>query len=289
MRTSADYSGGITDASTSALLELALTLRAYRDSLVLIGGWAPYYIVRENGRGSYEHIGSIDIDLAVDPGRVGSKQYATIVELLTERGYSPRTSNKGEEIPFSFQKDVPDPSGGMNYAISVDFLTCENEGGRRHRYRKVQDSLPARTAKGCELAFLHNYPVVIEGTLPGNGITRAEVKVLDLVGCIGMKGVVLGERYREKDAYDLFSVISQCLESPESVGSRVMPHMKEGSMEEGVGNIAEKFRDINAEGPSWVGTFMYPDDAEQKKRAQAESYVLVGRFLKAVGISRDLA
>lgn len=42
----------------------------------------------------------------------------------------------------------------------------------------------------------------------------------------------LGERYKEKDAYDLFSVISQCLEGPESVGSRVLPFMDERSMRE---------------------------------------------------------
>lgn len=232
MRTSADHGGGITNASTSALLELALTLKVYRDALVLIGGWAPYYIVRDLGRGSFEHIGSIDIDLAVDPERVGSKQYATIVELLIDRGYSPRISNKGEEIPFSFQKDVPDPAGDLSYGISVDLSTCENEGSRGHRHREVQDSLPARTAKGCELAFGHNYPVAIEGTLPGDGNARAEVRALDLPGCIGMKGIVLGERYKEKDAYDLFSVISQCLEGPESVGSRVLPFMDERSMRE---------------------------------------------------------
>ncbi len=286
MRTSADYGGGITEASTSALLELALALKAYKDSLVLIGGWAPYYLVRDLGRGGYDHIGSIDIDLAVDPERIDSKQYATIVDLLTDRGYSARRSRDGEVIPFSFQKGVQAPGGGPCFGISVDFLTCEIEGMKGHRHRKVQDSLPARTANGCELAFGHNQNVTIEGTLPGNGNARAEVRTLDLPGCIGMKGIVLGERYKEKDAYDIFSVVSQCLEGPESVGSRVGPFMGEGAMIEGIGNIAEKFRSIDAEGPSWVGTFMHPDDEEQRKRAQAESFVLVGRFLRIVNGQR---
>lgn len=204
---------------------------------------------------------------------------------MAERGYSARMSKSGDEIPFSFQKDVPAP-GGRSYGIAVDFLTCEDEEGG-HRHRKVQDSLPARTAKGCELAFGHNHRVAIEGALPGNGNARADVRALDLPGCIGMKGIVLGERYKEKDAYDLFSVISQCLEGPESVGLRVQPFMDERAMREGVGNIAERFCSISAEGPSWVGTFMYPDDAEQRRRAQAESFVLVDRFLKIVSMDED--
>ena len=54
-------------ASTSALLELATALKHYSNALVLIGGWAPYYLVKDHGRPGFEHIGSIDIDLAIDP------------------------------------------------------------------------------------------------------------------------------------------------------------------------------------------------------------------------------
>jgi hypothetical protein len=61
------------------------TLGAYRDALVLIGGWAPYLILEEFGEGGafqddafqadafevgFIHVGSIDIDLVVDPNLV---------------------------------------------------------------------------------------------------------------------------------------------------------------------------------------------------------------------------
>ncbi len=287
MRTSADYAGDITEASTSALLELALALGAYRDALVLIGGWAPYYLIQDHGSREFRHIGSIDIDLAVDPEKIGPDQYATIVDLITERGYSMRRGIDGAPVPFSYQKGIPAPSGSRTYNISVDFLTCGSEERKGHRHRDVQSSLPARIAKGCELAFVHNYRRTIEGMLPGNGSSRGEIRILDLPGCIGMKGIVLGERYKEKDAYDLFSVISQCLGGPEEVGARVLPFLREEGMREGVGNIADKFRSIEAEGPSWVGTFLHPGDAEQNKRAQAESYVLVGRFLNTVYMTAE--
>lgn len=76
-RLSTDYGGGITDASLSALLELSLTLNSYRDALVLVGGWAPFFLIEEFGRGGFPHVGSIDIDIAVNPELVRNDEYAS--------------------------------------------------------------------------------------------------------------------------------------------------------------------------------------------------------------------
>ena len=52
-RDSGDYSESLTAASFSALVELALTLGTYKDSLVLVGGWSPYLLIRDHGRGDF--------------------------------------------------------------------------------------------------------------------------------------------------------------------------------------------------------------------------------------------
>lgn len=264
------------------MLELATALKHYRDALVLIGGWAPYYLVKDHGRKGSDHVGSIDIDLAVDPELVGSDEYASIIELITDRDYMMRRSTDDRPIPFSYRKEIVLSEGGRSFDISVDFLTCEDEERKGHRHREVQSSLPARIANGCGLAFEHNYSRNIEGVLPGNGRAEARIKVLDLPGCIGMKGIVLGDRYKEKDAYDIFSVVSRCLGGPEEVGSMVRPYMDDRSMREGIANISQRFRSIDAEGPYWVGSFIHPFDTELRKRAQAESFVLVDRFFRTV-------
>ncbi len=36
---------------------------------------------------NFRHVGSIDIDLIVDPSRVGDNEYQTIVELIGETGW----------------------------------------------------------------------------------------------------------------------------------------------------------------------------------------------------------
>lgn len=72
-RTAGDYEEDVTAASRVGLAEIMTVLGAYRESLVLIGGWAPYLI----------------IDFVVDPAVIDADRYATIVESLLDRDYEP--------------------------------------------------------------------------------------------------------------------------------------------------------------------------------------------------------
>jgi hypothetical protein len=116
------------------------TLGAYRDALVLIGGWAPYLILRKFGepgdfaRGDFDprdfatgfaHVGSIDIDFVVDPAAIDADQYATIVELLLTRGYGAITGSK-----FQFQKMIASQRTGKPQSSVSTF-------SRRSPYRDV--------------------------------------------------------------------------------------------------------------------------------------------------------
>src|SRR3990172_6544115 len=118
-RTARDYEDDVTAASRVGLAELMTILGAYRDALVLIGGWAPYLILEQFGEreqewfdadlpfdaevtlGRFIHVGSIDIDLVVDPDVVDAEHYATIVDLLLDRGYEP-----GVDPLFQLQKTI---------------------------------------------------------------------------------------------------------------------------------------------------------------------------------------
>jgi hypothetical protein len=277
-RTSGDYSEGLTAASLSGLLELEMTLRSYRGSITLVGGWVPYLLIREFGKDDFRHVGSIDIDLAVDPDKVDLDAYATIVELIEGRGWSEQKL-KGEANPHSYVKTLPSPLDGKAHEIKVDFLTTPSPD--KHRHRKVQPDLPARKARGCGLAFRHNIEIDLRGTLPGDGEAETKVRMLDIPGCLGMKGIALGERYFEKDAYDIFSVVSQCHDGPEAVAREVRPRLEDGEMTEGIDVIRRDFRDIRANGPSWVANFVGGDE-ESKKRQQAEAFAVMREFLDAL-------
>ena len=160
-RTAADYEDDVTATSRSALAEVMTVLGAYREALVLIGGWAPFLILERFGepqgfdpRGfqrnafqtGFVHVGSIDIDLLVDPERVSAERYATIVELLTGRGYERVT---GSRYQFSVRSLLHGPGGST--PIGIDFLTPRPlpGAGSSRRHRALQRDLQARTLEGA--------------------------------------------------------------------------------------------------------------------------------------------
>lgn len=220
-RTASDYQDGITAASRSGLAEVLIALGAYRDALVLIGGWAPYLILEQFGEpgqefydaevpfdadvtfGKFIHVGSIDIDLVVDPDLVDAERYSTIVELLLDRGYE-----VGVDRVFQFQKTIRSPRDDQEYLIRVDFLTPKAlpGQGRSHRHRRIQRDLRARTLAEAEVALRHWFWYDLRAHLPDGAETRVRLKVADLVGTLALKGVAIGERYAEKDAYDIYSL-----------------------------------------------------------------------------------
>ncbi|MBI2554994.1 MAG: hypothetical protein HYV92_11430 [Candidatus Rokubacteria bacterium] len=144
-RTARDYQDGITAASRSGLAEVMTTLGAYRDALVLIGGWAPYLILEQFGAPGREfvHVGSIDIDLVVDPDLVDAERYATIVNLLLDRGYQ-----RGPDPLFQFEKVIRSPRDGQDYLIRVDWRPGFQTEPRREYASRLPTSWPAWPSRG---------------------------------------------------------------------------------------------------------------------------------------------
>ena len=210
-RTVTDFSGGIGDASQSVLLELWTILGSYREAMVLIGGWAPYFILRayQEPDNPFQHVGSIDIDVALAPAAIGRSEYATIVELITQRGYRPRLNRLGKPIEFAFEREVEFSETAGKAIVEIDFLAPEYGGtGRSRRHQVIQDDLLARKARGSDVVFEHNFSFRLAGALPNGADATLEIQVADVVGCLTTKGIAIGERYAEKDAYDIYAVVA---------------------------------------------------------------------------------
>lgn len=279
-RTALLYKEPIVAASLSALLELAISLRSYREALVLIGGWVPFFLLRDHraAGNDFEHIGSIDIDLVVDPDRITTLEYATIVETITGRGWTPSEGNL-----FSFAKQVPASVGGPMQEVRVDFLTPEpGEPVGRHRHRRVQPDLMARRARGATFALSHNCMVTIDGQLPDGGHASTSILMADVVGCVGMKGLALGSRYSEKDAYDLYAVVENFGQGPKEVAAKVGPFLEEPLMAESIGHIQGMFVNERAAGPSWVANFLTEARDESHRRLAVRAFMVVSRFLEGL-------
>ena len=275
-RLAADFDPALIRASRSALLELARTLKHYSEALVLVGGWVPYLLIENHPRPGtrFTHVGSIDIDLVVDPGKVGEEEYATIVEMISEVGWKGIGGKR-----FSFLRTVP-CDDSIPRDIQVDFLTPQAKvTGKEHRHRPIQPDLQARTMRGAELALNHREARKLSGILPGGAETTVEFLMLDVAGCLGTKGIVLGERFKQKDAYDIISVLDEYGSGIPEIARIIKPFRQDPLIEEAIRVLADKFRTERSEGPAWYSEFLGGDGVAREASAQ-RAVQLASEFLR---------
>lgn len=283
-RTSEDYDDDLTAASRVVLAEVATILGAYREALVLIGGWTPYLILQRFGEGGAEpgfaHVGSIDIDFVVDPDVVGAAQYATIVELLLGRGYEPVRDSR-----YQFERAVAAPRSGRDCRIRLDFLTPRPlvERGRARRHRLLQPDLEARTLEGAEVAFSHWYWHELREMLPDGARAHTRVKVCDVVGALALKGLAIGDRYAEKDAYDIYALCAHHAGGPAGVAGALRSAGGDPVLCRALDAIAAKFRAREAEGPTWVASFLSRPGTDEHERLLTDAFMSVNEVLRLLG------
>ena len=145
-----DYTATAVEAAKSVLIELTHILGEYRDDIVLVGGWIPELLIPLSKE---KHIGSIDVDLALNHKELTEVGYRMIGDILHHHGYI-----QDRQQPFIFRKVV------RGQAVQVDFLAGEYGGtGKSHRTQKALDMQP-RKARGCDLAFqIEPAKIVVSG------------------------------------------------------------------------------------------------------------------------------
>lgn len=275
MVTRRDYTAEAIEAGKSVLIELVHLLGEFRDHIVVVGGWVPALLF---ARAPEPHVGTIDIDLALDFPRIPEEAYRTILEALRRRGYRQDTQQ-----PFRFFRDVPVP-GREPITVEVDFLAGEYGGtGRGRRTQPVQD-LRARKARGCDLAFSDPVPITVEGELPGGGRDRVRVRVAGVVPWLVMKGMALEERVKEKDAYDVYYCVRYYPGGPAALAAEFGPHLRNKLVREGLGKIRSAFLSVDHTGPRWVAAFLDVTDPEERAILQRRAYEAVTAWLDVLGI-----
>ena len=275
-----DFEDHLIASSKSALIEVTRILRPYSEAIVLIGGWVPYLLLEshKNPEDNFRHVGSIDIDLIVDPDRVSDSEYQTIVELIEQIGWEPVTGKR-----FTFKRSIKGKDG-VDRDITVDFLTLPNKiSGKRPRHRGVQPDLSARTMSGGELGLQHYYWYSMKGEMPNGAVTEVRFKMLDVVGCISTKSIALGDRYKHKDAYDIVSVLDHYGDGVSEVANAFQPFLGEPQIQDSLKNLHNMFSSERSEGPLLYAEFMEQALEKDKEIFAQRGFMLVSEFLRKLG------
>ena len=137
-----DTSAEAVEAARSVLLELSRLLE--NTAITLFDRRVvPELLIATD---QHPHVGSIDVDLALDHRALQEPGYKTILDLLLSRGYQ-----QDDKQPFIFYRWVT--IGCTPIKVQVDLLAGEYQGtGKSRRTQEVQDIRQGRLGSG--LAFV---------------------------------------------------------------------------------------------------------------------------------------
>ncbi|AWA42194.1 nucleotidyl transferase AbiEii/AbiGii toxin family protein [Pseudomonas sp. 22105] len=243
-----EYDDRTTTAVKAVLVEMGQILGSFRGKFTVIGGAVPWLLLAND---DMQHVGTLDVDLSLDPQALGDGEYATLIEALMGNGYEQR----GDLRRFQLVRQVPAEDGGAPIDVIVDFLMPRDAEIIKNRPPILSDFAVQR-ADGADLAIRFYQMVAIEGPMPTGGKNRVEVAVCSIPALLAMKGYALNGRHKQKDAYDIYYCVRNYPGGTESLADECRSVLETGSGEQGFIYISQKFDVIDGYGPTSVRRFV---------------------------------
>jgi hypothetical protein len=283
--TAEDYEDRGVRAMHAVLIELGQILGPFRDAVVVVGGAVPYLLLRG---ADPPHVGTLDVDLDLDPERLAEGAYAELVETLERAGY--RRKVEGLK-PFQLQRAVDLQDGGDPVLVLVDLLMPRDMTTRRNRPPLIA-GLRVQGADAGEIALKNNVRLSVDGKMPDGRPNRVEILVASIPALLVMKGFALGGRDKPKDAYDIYYCVRNFPGGPSALAEACRPLLEEAVARDGYSRIAAKFSHEDSFGPHTVSHFLgesggFADMTPEQVRVDAHRQVRA--WLEALGIVRESA
>lgn len=276
-----DYHSRTFRAVRQTLVEIGQILGSFEGKFAVIGGAVPWLLIHAE---DMEHIGTLDIDLALDPQALADTEYVNLIEALMAHGYEQRAGNR----VFQLVREVPATDEGPPIDVLVDFLMPRDAVITKRDEPLIKDFAVQR-ADGADLAVDFHELVEIEEQMPGSsGRNKVQIAVASIPALLGMKGHALAGRLKRKDAYDIYYCVRNYPGGPEALAADCRPLLERPSAAKGYAKIAGKFRGTDDAGPTWVREFIEAGGAlgdRTPEQWQTDAFGQVRAFLEALGIA----
>jgi hypothetical protein len=276
-----DYQERDVKAAYSVLIELGQVLGAWREKFVIVGGAVPWLLL---GEARPKHIGTLDIDLDLNPDALADGEYATLVEALEKKDYERGTKDLK---PFQLRRwvkvDEGDPVG-----VLVDLLMPRGAKGDQNE-DKLVEGLRVQGTDGGGIALTQNTAEKFEGRMPDGRNNKVELLVATIPALLVMKGYALVGRDKKKDAYDIYFSARNFTGGPASLATECTKLMGDEVARKGYEYIAAKFRHADDFGPKTVRLFLEESAALGEmtpEQVQTDAFMQVSDLLKRIGFQK---
>jgi len=215
----AGYSQPVTEACERVLVTLVRGLGPWKESIYLIGGLTPRYLVQQPLKG-VPHIGTTDVDIVVELEMLADTDaYHTLEENLTKLGFERGKNKDGKQTNWRWEAKTED---GITVVLELLADNPKLSGGRV-KPLPTEGNISALNIPHSSMVFDHHIVRTIRAPLLKNGgIAEEKIRHADIVTFLCLKAFALDQRKENKDAYDVIF----CLENFEGGAAAVADAFK---------------------------------------------------------------
>ena len=269
-RSEADYSPRQTEAARRVLVDVGQVLASFADCLVVVGGWTPDLLL---ATAEEQHVGSIDVDLALDAAKLNGRRYAELLKLLLDtKRYRPGD----KEFQLVVEVDLKD--GERPVQVEVEFLAPKEVKLKKHTPKLLADFRVLQVEAVSE-AFRNPVEHKLSGQNVRGATNTVTLRVASLTDFLVMKAHAIGGRDKPKDAYDLCYCLEQFPDGMEKIAADWKQRSQEKNIAKAIEILREKFASVDGFGPQQLVEFHGEPDTEAQARDAQRAYHLVQKFL----------
>ena len=241
--------------------------------MVVVGGWVPDLLLEP---GDEPHIGSIDVDFALDAAKLNDGRYADILKLLIDT----KRYRKGTKA-FQLVVTVDLKDGETPLEVEVEFL-APKEVKLKKRHPKLLEGFRVLQADGCGVAFHSPVELSLVGQTVRGAQNSVKLRVASIADFVVMKAHAIGGRDKPKDTYDLCYCLEHFPEGMDSLARTWKHRTKEKDVAKGIEILRDKFKSVDAFGPGQLVEFHNASDPETQAMHARRAYELVQKFLSLI-------
>ena len=204
------YSDQYTVDCERVLVTLLRGLGPWKESVFLVGGLTPRYLVAARPPDVPVHAGTLDVDIVIDLQILADTAgYRTLEENLRAMRFERSMNDRGQRLSWRWQTRTE--SGAL---MVVELLADAPEiAGGRVEPLPTEGNISALNIPHSSIVFeMHQVAEVRAELLGGGGNVVELVRHADLVSFTCLKAFAFDQRFERKDAHDLVYCIAHAEE-----------------------------------------------------------------------------
>ena len=209
------YSDQYTVDCERVLVTLLRGLGPWKESVYLVGGLTPRYLVAARPPLVPAHAGTLDVDIVIDLQILADTEaYHTLEDNLKKMGFERAENEKQQKLSWRWQTRT---EHGALMVLELLADAPEIAGGKVQPL-PTEGTIAALNIPHSSIVFdLHQVTEIQAELLGGNGIATEKIKHANLVSFTCLKSFAFDQRFERKDAHDLIYCIEHAPEGMDAV------------------------------------------------------------------------